>query len=513
MKRLIVGMLLPALLAGPGCRQGDEANHGHEAGKELPSRAITQFTTKSEMFAEHPFLVVGEEAPFAAHVTDLRDYSPVTEGKLEAVLIAQDGQEQVFPVEGVLRPGIFRPVVKPAAPGAYRLQFRLRSPRLNDTIDVGPVTVYADPSSARNDAPAEEDNPDEISFLKEQQWKIPFMTKTVSSGYLEEGVSALGSVKPVSGRDAILSAPVTGRVLGRHRVYRLGDHVRDGQELALIAPSGDGSRSKAELAQSVTVADVTLRQAKLDLARAERLHEAQAVPRKRVEEARTAVQIAQAGVLAAKRQLTAKQSSLNALYGHSDEGFRVRAPVSGTVVEARLVPGAFVQEGATLYRIIDLRTVWVEATVHERDLSKISGGHRAEVKFPSGRTVTGDVVTIGSVLDPVSRTAPVIVAVPNHGGQIRIGMSADVRVLVGSSPIGPVIPRSALVDDNGRPIAYVLTGGESFERRELKLGIQQGDRVQVLSGLKAGDRLVTQGGYEIRLSTLSDAVPAHGHAH
>jgi cobalt-zinc-cadmium efflux system membrane fusion protein len=75
------------------------------------------------------------------------------------------------------------------------------------------------------------------------------------------------------------------------------------------------------------------------------------------------------------------------------------------------------------------------------------------------------------------------------------------------------IPDSALVEEGGWFVAYVQLSGETFAKRELRLGIRDGDWVQVLSGLSERERVVTQGAYAIRLSTATGAIPAHGHAH
>ena len=77
----------------------------------------------------------------------------------------------------------------------------------------------------------------------------------------------------------------------------------------------------------------------------------------------------------------------------------------------------------------------------------------------------------------------------------------------------PTISESALVDDGGRPIVFVQTGGESFERRPVTLGERQGGRVQVTAGVALGERVVTRGAYLVRLASMSTQVPAHGHAH
>lgn len=526
MKRLSIALLVSSLLILGGCRPQPEASHDQETGHEyvkalaeLPVEAVTLYTAKSELFAEHRTFVVGEEAKLAAHVTDLRDWMPVTEGRLEAVLVDPSGRETAFPVEGVLRPGIFQPIIKPSAAGEYELLVRLTSPKLSDTIRAGKVTVHPDMKAALAAATEEEASTEEISFLKEQQWKIAFLTRPAVVGTLQEGKALQGVVTAAGGRDVAIAAPADGRlVVGQGRLPQLGSEVRSGEVLAVLTPFEGAGTDRVLLRKEVQTAEATLRQARLELARAERLYVAQAIPGKRVEEARTAVAVAEAQSKAAKDHLQAKEATLRGAGGVTEESFRLTAPISGTVVEAKAVPGAAVTSGASLYRIVDMRTVWVEARVPEADLNRVAKAVEAEISVAGAAPVTvgkgrGGLVTVGSVLDPGNRTAPVVFAVPNPDQTFRIGMTAAVRAFTGATRPGPVLPAEAVVDDNGRPIAYVQTGGESFERRELKLGVKQGNVVQVLSGVTPGDRVVTKGGYEIRLSTLSNAVPTHGHEH
>ena len=96
---------------------------------------------------------------------------------------------------------------------------------------------------------------------------------------------------------------------------------------------------------------------------------------------------------------------------------------------------------------------------------------------------------------------------------LRVGLSVRAHILTGETAAGPVVPLSAIVDDNGQEVAYVEAEGEAFERRPLRLGVRDGDRVEVLEGLRLGERVVTRGANLVRLAASSSAVPAEGHAH
>ena len=122
-------------------------------------------------------------------------------------------------------------------------------------------------------------------------------------------------------------------------------------------------------------------------------------------------------------------------------------------------------------------------------------------------------VAVGSMVDPATRTVPVLYEVENPEGMIKVGAHARVVVHTGERAEGVVILDAAVLEEDGRPIAYVQPEGESFERRELVLGPRAGDRVLVRQGIAPGERVVTGAAYQVRLASLSTAVPAHGHEH
>jgi cobalt-zinc-cadmium efflux system membrane fusion protein len=123
------------------------------------------------------------------------------------------------------------------------------------------------------------------------------------------------------------------------------------------------------------------------------------------------------------------------------------------------------------------------------------------------------VVSVGSVIDSLSRTVPVLFEVANPDGALKVGANASVAVRTGLRQQGVVLPASAILDEDGRPIVYVQPEGERFEKREITVGDREGDRVLVRGGLKAGERVVTGAAYQVRLASLSSSAPAHGHEH
>jgi len=169
--------------------------------------------------------------------------------------------------------------------------------------------------------------------------------------------------------------------------------------------------------------------------------------------------------------------------------------------------------------VIDLDRVWLVAKVFEPDVPQVEGARSAWFTIDGYADpfvideTNGHLVTVGRVIDPRTRTTPVIFEVENKAGKLRIGNFTKVVIATGAPRRALAIPETAIVDDAGKSIAYVMVEGEAFERRPLRLGVRSNGWVEVLEGIGAGEHVVTIGAYDIKLSAASGSVPAHGHAH
>lgn len=176
----------------------------------------------------------------------------------------------------------------------------------------------------------------------------------------------------------------------------------------------------------------------------------------------------------------------------------VRSPISGTVLEKKVVQGQYVTEGQDLYVLADLSRLWLSAKVYEQELGGIKIGQVAVAHFPAlpGREIRGRIRFIDPVLDPATRTAGVRVELPNPGGLLKPGMfaNAELRVDLGR---GLAIPKSAVLDTGVRQVVYVQVGPGRFAGREVRLGPPAGDLVQVIQGLSAGEQVVTSANFLI----------------
>jgi len=176
----------------------------------------------------------------------------------------------------------------------------------------------------------------------------------------------------------------------------------------------------------------------------------------------------------------------------------VYSPVSGTVVEVMAREGEYLQEGSEIYKLADLSTVWVLAEVYEYEFSKVRVGGVIEVTADAwpGRTFTGRVSFMDPVVNPESRTVRVRAELKNPGGLLKPEMFVNAKVL---SPTRRVltVPSTAILYTGKTNRAWVEVKPGVFEPREVRLGARFGDAFEVLSGLKDGDMVATQGGFLI----------------
>jgi Cu(I)/Ag(I) efflux system membrane fusion protein len=176
----------------------------------------------------------------------------------------------------------------------------------------------------------------------------------------------------------------------------------------------------------------------------------------------------------------------------------VRSPISGTVLEKKVVQGQYVTEGQDLYLLADLSSLWLSAKVYEQELGGIKVGQLAVARFAAfpGREFRGRIRFIDPVLDPATRTAGVRIELPNPGGLLKPGMFANTELRVDLGR-GLAIPKSAVLDTGVRQVVYVQVSPGHFAGREVRLGQAAGDLVQVVEGLREGEQVVTSANFLI----------------
>lgn len=183
---------------------------------------------------------------------------------------------------------------------------------------------------------------------------------------------------------------------------------------------------------------------------------------------------------------------------HGSANLVLRSPINGVVLEKRATDGARFAAGDVLYRLADLSTVWVEAQVSEQDQAMLHLGQPASVTLDAypGKVFLGKVSFIAPVLDPQTRTVEVRVALRNPKGRLRPGMFGMVALESKVAPKAVLsVPRTAVIDTGTRQVVLVQVAPGRFLPRDVKLGQQAGDYVEVLQNLAAGETVVTHANF------------------
>ena len=509
MKRVCIAVAAAAILAA--CSRDPQAA-GPAARPQAPEPLkATVWTADGELYLEYPPLARNQKERLAIHLTRLTDFRAVKDAACE-VRLDWDTDSDLFPCDPSTHPGIFGANVEPKSEGNVRLSILVHGRDLNDTFEVGRVKIAADATSAEKPPESKEET---IPFSKEQQWALDFGTQLVTSQNLRENMRVAAETLPRTGGEVAVIAPIAGRVIVE-RTFAVGTAVEKGSALVSMIPPTTAVSDLASLQLAETEAKVSVEQAERDRARAERLLAAGAVPARRAEEARVVEATAQARLLAAQARLAQYDATRTADGLEAGaKRFFIRAPIGGILSESSAVNGANVEPGAVLFRIVDIEALFVNGVVPESEFSKLRQLSGAEIEMPDGGQVrpVRRLVAVGRLVDPGTRTIPVTYEIDNRDHRLAVNQTVFLRLLLRPAGMTPAVPESAVIDDAGRPVVFVQRGGETFLRRPVKLGVRNSGMVQVLEGVSPGDRVVTKGAYLIRLSTMSSAVPAHGHVH
>ncbi|MEO8260836.1 MAG: efflux RND transporter periplasmic adaptor subunit [Acidobacteriota bacterium] len=485
---------------------------------ETPTLDVTDWTDKTELFMEYPPLVAGQTALFAVHLTQIHDFKPVTAGQARVEFTPEaGGQPTVLVGPQPSRPGAFRVEGTAPSAGRYRWALLLEAPALADRHDLGTITVFGDAAAALADAARQPpDDAAAIAYLKEQQWTNEFATAAVQDMAVRTSLRVPATVDALPGGEAVVSAPAPGRFLA-DTLPDVGDRVTAGQALGRLEPRLTAGTDRATLAADVAEGQAALEGARAEMTRAERLLAEQAVPARRVEEARRATTVAEARLHAADARLAQRDETLRSGGGAAaGNAFVLRAPIGGRIVDVMATLGASYDEGTALFKIARTDAVELRADVPAADAARARALTAVALELPGHP----DPVALKfrhvhdpGILDPTTKALALQMEVENPGGALLIGQAGTAILYTAGRERMPAIPKAAVLMEAGRPYVFVQTGGERFARRLIEIAARDGDLIGIKSGVQAGDRVVIRGSYDVQLASAARGLPAEGHVH
>lgn len=321
---------------------------------------------------------------------------------------------------------------------------------------------------------------DRMSPLRQRLQIAPVLEQDIATQ-----TDAPGSIVAMPEKLVKITPPLAGRITRLQR--GLGDSVKAGEPLFTL----DSAELSAAYADD-SKARSSLLQARQELERQKTLFEAQIAARKEYEAAQTAFEQASSDAQASADKL--------AQYGAGARGSRrdyvLRSPIAGTVIAMDGAQGGYWNDiNAPVMTVADLSTVWLSANVAERDLAQLAVGQTARITVDAwpGKNFEGKVAYVGAVLDAETRTVQVRVAIDNRAGAFKPGMFAHAG-FAGASRRAILVPAAAVLQSGLSTRVMVERSPLVFAPRTVEVGASHGDQVEIVAGLKAGERIVVKEG-------------------
>jgi RND family efflux transporter MFP subunit len=462
----------------------------------------TLFSEQYEFFIEHPPLEAGMESEFLVHLTDLATYTPCSTGN---VTILIDGVSVTSGAPST--PGIFKIQLIPKKEGAFHAEFIYKSEAIRHAVEAH-VHVYKEHAEI-HEVDAEDDGHSheaqevgEIEFLKEQAWKAQFMVKEIQSRPFHAVIPTSGEIMAVPGKKKNITANSRGIVRFADPMLVQGSSVKKGQLLFTISSETlveDRVKLRYEEARN------NLEQSRSVYQRHKVLHEQEAISERQYMESRT-------GYLEDSLRYFSLAANI------TESGVKVSAPVSGTVHELKVSDGEYTEPGKMLAKLSSNRTLLLRADLPQQYFS-----HLEEIETAHFRPAYSDRVFKVEEMNGALLAAGVSVAENDHylpvifklenDGQLLEGAFAEVYLQAKEKDNILAVPVATLAEDQGGHYLYVQLTGESYTKRPVTTGENDGLFVEIIDGLNAGERVVTQGVMLVKAASMDAGVVGDGHSH
>ncbi len=353
------------------------------------------------------------------------------------------------------------------------------------------VALVASLTACPGKKPSEGDTPPPAVERKGAEYVVPegsplrqrLVVEAVTQENVQRHLEAPATVEADPSRLAKIAPPLAGRVV--KLFVHFGDSVKPGDPLFtldspdLVSAQSDYLKAKSALAQ-----------AERNLARQTDLKEHGIGAQRELEQAQTDRDTAESEVERATTRLKLLKVSAGSVGGP----MTVTSPIAGRVIDLATAPGQFQNDPAQVLMIVaDLSTVWLTANVQEKDIRRVKQGDEADASFAAypNEKATGTVSFVGDLLDPETRTIKVRVAFANTDFRFKPGMFATVMFRSKPSP-EVVVPTPAVVVSGEKSNVFVEVAPWTYERRQVEVGEQIGEKIVVTKGLDVGTRIVTK---------------------
>lgn len=339
---------------------------------------------------------------------------------------------------------------------------------------------------------------DEIILTPEKAKAAGVASEIIQPKPFRQVIVTSGQVQAAQGDESVVVANVAG-------VVSFPRPVTDGMSIGKGASILNISAENMPDGDPVKRARIAYETAKQEYDRAARLVESQIVSQKEFNTIKENYENARLAYEAIAKNQT-------------KTGVSITAPLGGYIKNTLVQEGDYVTVGQPLVSITQNRRLFLRADVSEKYYGYLHGIQSANFKTPYNNKVyelselKGRLLSYGKASGGTSFYVPVTFEFDNKGNVIP-GSYVEVYLLSGEMPDVLALPVSALTEEQGAYFIYLQLDEEGYKKQEVTLGANNGKEVQILTGLKAGDRVVTKGAYQVKLASASNAIPAHSHEH
>jgi len=351
-----------------------------------------------------------------------------------------------------------------------------------------------------------------VKMAAEVQKQNGVVVAAATKQHIAGVISATGKVEANADRIAHVSPRISGKIVSVKA--SLGDSVAAGQALVTL-DSVELGEALNRYHQSKT--KLALAQSNMD--RIKNLVEKKIAARKDILQAETDYKTAQTELHTDEERLSLYGVSVSILKDGNPKKplLPVRSPISGIITEKHAIVGELSDPSKSLYTVADLSTVWVMVDINEKDLAKVRKGQAATVivgAFPDLK-MKGRITYIADLVDQATRTVKARIEVANPGRKLKPEMFATVELaLAADAPSVLAVPEDALQDLDGKKVVFVAEHEAEFEARQVRTGRAAGGMIEIVDGLKEGERYAIKGAFILKSEIKKgELVDEHGHGH
>lgn len=499
----ILFFLLSAL-AITGCGNVSKKGEASESvNHEEPKFQYTAYSKDFELFAEADPFIAGKSANILSHFTWLNSGKPLETGSVK-INLTVNGNETVQTLDNQLRKGIYSFDIEPVAAGSGILTFEIRNGEGIFTVAVPDITVYSNENDARTAAEKVVlPTTNTIVFTKEQSWKIDFSTASPVIEPFGQVIKATARIESAPGDEFLVSAKTDGIVTLSSSTFTEGMSVSTGQSVCTVKGSGLADNNSSV---RFTEAKNNYEKAKADYERSQKLSVNKIVSEKELLSSKNAFDNARAVYEALKDNF-------------STEGQNVTSPATGFVRQIFVRNGEYVESGKPILVVSRNKSLILRAEVRQKYASLLSSITSANIRdITEDKSFTleqlnGKIVSYGRAANSDNYLIPVTLQIDNTEGFVP-GAFVELYLKTTTNDKAMTVPVSSLLEEQGKFFVLVQVTPELFEKREVKTGVTDGIKAEIVQGLAATERIVTRGAILVKLSQASGALDPHaGHVH